>query len=202
MGFNKQTLISFQNKNSIILLNPFERLEDGRFSEFKDLPNTWRPSDVYDSAHKRVWEKARKALTADVFVTGANAITMDGKIVSTDGVGNRISAVIFGPYKTIMVVGRNKIVTKLDAALDRIKNIAAPLNHLRHASKHSTRDENNKKNDSLYRLSKLPCVQKGYSADCGSSLCSRRCTMIMESGTGGIYKDRIHVIIVNENLGC
>lgn len=52
-----------------------------------------------------------------------------GDIVSSDGVGNRVSGVIFGPKKVIMVVGRNKI----NAALERIKQVAAPLNHIRHA---------------------------------------------------------------------
>lgn len=198
-------ILELRDNDEIELFNPFERLPDGRFSEFAGLPNEWLPSDIYDAAHKRVWEKARRALTSDVFLTGANAVTMDGKIVSTDGVENRISAVIFGPYKVIMVVGRNKIVSNIDCALDRIKHIATPLNHLRHALKHSIRGKNSMdkdEKDSLFQLSNLPCVKKGYCIDCGSPQCSRRCTMIMESGTGGIYKDRINVIIVNEILGC
>jgi hypothetical protein len=199
-----EKIYQLRDLKKIELLNPFERLPDGRFSEFEGLPNTWLPKDVYDTAHARVWEKARKALTSDIFITGANAVTMDGKIVSTDGVGNRISAVIFGPYKVIMVIGKNKIVSDLDVALDRIKNIATPLNHLRHALKHSIKNDKGERHekDSLFQLSNLPCVKKGFCTDCGSPQCSRRCTMIMESGTGGIYKDRIHVIIVNENLGC
>jgi hypothetical protein len=198
-----ETLYGWRDKGLITIMNPFERLEDGRFSEFKGLPNKWLPSEIYDVAHKRVWEKARKALTADIFLTGANAVTMKGQIVSTDGVGNRIAAVIFGPYKVIMVVGRNKLVSNLDLAMDRIKNIAAPLNHLRHAQKHRIGDDDKPiENDSLYQLSNLPCVKKGFCTECASPQCSRRCTMIMDSGTGGIYKDRIHLVIVNEDLGC
>lgn len=138
------------------------------------MPNQWLPSDVYDAAHQRVWEKARKALTSDIFLTGANAITLDGKIVSTDGVGNRISAVIFGPLRVIMVIGRNKIVSNLDNAFDRIKNIAAPLNHMRHATKHAIAKKGGGKDerDSLFQLSNLPCVKKGYCNDCGSPQCS------------------------------
>src|SRR3990172_1013490 len=44
--------------------------------------------------------KIRKAhLTCDVFLTGANALTLDGMLVSTDGIGNRVGAMIFGPNR-------------------------------------------------------------------------------------------------------
>lgn len=196
-------LKNWQDKGIISILNPFERLEDGRYIEFRDIPTSWMPTpDAYNEAHRKVWEKARKALTSEIFLTGANALTIKGQIVSTDGVGNRLSAVIFGPYRVIIVVGRNKIVNDIDEALERIKNIATPLNHLRHAEKHSRRiDGKPLEKDSLYQLSKLPCVTKGYCVECGAANCSRRCTMIMDSGTGGFYKNRIHVVIVNENLG-
>lgn len=199
-----ESLKEEQDKGEIKLLNPFERLSDGRYSEFQDIPIGWMPSpDAYNEAHRRVWEKARKALTSDIFLTGANALTMQGQIISTDGVGNRLSAVIFGPYKVVMVVGRNKITNNINEGLDRIKNIAAPLNHLRHAEKHSRKiDGKPLENDSLYQLSKLPCVTKGYCMECGAPNCTRRCTMIMDSGTGGYFKDRIHVVIVNDDLGC
>lgn len=193
-------LYPLQEEGLIEMVNPFERLEDGRFSEFRDQPNDWIPKDIYDSIHRRVWEKARKALLSDVFITGANAITKDGIIVSTDGVGNRLSAVIFGPYKVIMVVGRNKIVDGIPEAFNRIKNVAAPLNHYRHFSKHNV--TNSKKEYGMNKLAQLPCVFKGYCVECGSPNCTRHATMILEKDTGGIFKDRIHVIIVNRDLGC
>lgn len=195
---------SISSMSNCSIVNPFDRLEDGRYSEFKDLPQGWIDANLYDDAMMRVMNKMRDALNSDVFITGANAVTMDGKIVSTDGVGNRLSGIIFGPYKVIMVVGRNKIVNNLEEALSRIKNIATPLNHLRHAIKHSRKNDDGSfiENDSLYKLSKLPCVIQGHCVDCGSPMCSRRCTMIMESGTGGSIKNRIHLVIVNEDLGC
>ena len=184
------------------IYNPFERLEDGRFKEFEGLPNEWIPTDVYNELHRKVWEKSRKALLSDVFVTGANAVTMDGKIVSVDGVGNRIAAVIYGPYKVIIVVGRNKIVENQEDAISRINNLTTPLNHLRHASKHCANvGKEEREKYALYKLGELPCVQKGHCVDCHSPLCSRHCTMILEKTTGGHYKDRINVIIVNEVLG-
>jgi len=54
--------------------------------------------------------RRRKGLVAKYFVTGTNAITEDGKIVNTDGLGNRLAGLCFGPSKVIIVAGRNKIV--------------------------------------------------------------------------------------------
>ena len=71
----------------------------------------------------------RQAMTADVFLTGSNAVTLDGKLVNVDATGNRVAAMIFGPKKTIVVAGVNKIVHTVGEALDRITaNWAAPQN--------------------------------------------------------------------------
>jgi L-lactate utilization protein LutB len=59
----------------------------------------------------------RQASLADVFLTGSNAVTLDGKLVNTDATGNRVSAMIWGPKKTILVAGANKIVQDVDEAL-------------------------------------------------------------------------------------
>ena len=72
-----------------------------------------------------------RQLTSDVFLTGTNAVTLDGKLVNTDGVGNRVAAMIFGPGKVIVVVGTNKIVPDVEAAEERIKLYAAPINNKR-----------------------------------------------------------------------
>ena len=148
-------------------------------------------------------EKMREALLSDVFLTSANAITTNGEIVCTDGVGNRLSGIIFGPYKVLLVVGRNKIVDSEEEDYSRIRNITAPINHLRHAKKHSRRNEDGSylEVDSLYQRINLPCVTKGHCLDCKSKTCTRRVTMTMRSGTGGSIKNRVHVIFVNEDLG-
>ncbi len=188
------------SEKELTIYNTFERLEDGRYSEFNGQPNDWIPAEVYNELNRKIWEKSRRAMLSDIFFTSANAVTMDGKIVSVDGVGNRIASVIFGPYKVVLVVGRNKIVENVDEAISRIKNLATPLNHLRHAVKHGIKGER-AKDYGVYKLGELPCVKKGHCVDCNAALCSRHCTMIMEKGTGGYFKDRIHVILVNENLG-
>jgi len=124
--------------------------------------------------------RARKAGTqADCFVSGSNAITYDGKIVNIDGMGNRLAGFCFGPGKVIIVAGRNKIAPDLEAALHRVRNVAAPMNAMRFGLK-------------------TPCVKTGECSDCDSPdrICSL--TLIMEkSKTEG----RVNVILVNEELG-
>jgi len=65
-------------------------------------------------------------LACEFFLTGTNAVTQDGKLVNTDGSGNRVAGMIFGPRKVIVVIGKNKIVKNADEALYRIRNIIAP----------------------------------------------------------------------------
>ncbi len=91
----------------------------------------------------------RQQLTADVFLTSSNAITETGQLVNVDGAGQRVAAMIFGPKKVIVVAGVNKIVMDLNAAIDRINNIAAPINAKR-----------------LNR--KTPCTTTGVCSDCES----------------------------------
>lgn len=67
-------------------------------------------------------------LTCDIFITSSNAITEDGKLVNIDGMGNRVASMIFGPKKVIVIAGINKIVKEVHAGIDRIRNIAAPMN--------------------------------------------------------------------------
>jgi L-lactate utilization protein LutB len=126
----------------------------------------------------------RKALLADVFLSGSNALTMDGKIVNVDATGNRVAGLVFGPRKAIVVVGVNKIVKNVEEALERIKTIAAPLNAKR------IRNERN------WEL--LPCVEAGRCVDCNAE--NRICNVI------GIIEKKpraidVTVIIIGEKLG-
>ncbi len=76
-------------------------------------------------------EIRRKQLTCDFFLTSTNAVTLDGKLVNVDGVGNRVAAMIYGPKKVIVVAGINKVVKDVDSALERIELWAAPMNNKR-----------------------------------------------------------------------
>lgn len=125
-------------------------------------------------------EARRKSLQADVFLTSANAVTMDGEIVNIDGVGNRVAAIVFGPKKVIMVVGANKLVMEEKDAVNRIKCEACPPNTTR-----------------LGR--KTPCAVTGKCTEClakGETIC---CHTVTTRFSG--INDRIHVILVNEVLG-
>lgn len=92
-------------------------------------------------------EILRSQLTCDVFISGSNAVTMDGFLVNVDGNGNRVAALTFGPKKTVVVVGTNKIVRNLEEAQVRIETLASPMNNKR-------LDKPN------------PCVKTGVCQDC------------------------------------
>lgn len=91
-----------------------------------------RGSIVYDKELSKGREERqaakKKALVADWYITGSNAISLDGRIVNIDHSGNRVAAITFGPEKVIIVVGKNKIVGTLEEAINRVKNVACPLN--------------------------------------------------------------------------
>ena len=79
-------------------------------------------------SREQVLEVYRASFSADVYLTSSNAVTEHGELYNVDGNSNRIAAIAFGPSKVIMVVGINKIVPNLDAAIRRVKTIAAPKN--------------------------------------------------------------------------
>jgi len=84
----------------------------------------WRPG----LSEEELKQIRRSQLTSDVFLSSSNAVTMDGKLLNADGTGNRVTSMIFGPRKVIIVAGVNKIVKDVDEGLRRIRNVAAPMN--------------------------------------------------------------------------
>ena len=137
--------------------------------------------DPYEKGISReeAYERRRQALLADVLLTGSNAITEDGKIVNLDNQGNRVAGISFGPWRVIIVVGINKIVKNLSEARRRIAQVAAPLNSR--------------------RLKKgNPCEVSGSCENCGLSTRICRKYSVIDGET---EKGRIHIIIVDEELG-
>ncbi len=116
---------------------------------------------------------------ADCFLCSSNAVTEDGILVNLDGNSNRVAAICYGPQKVIMVVGMNKICKDLDAAVYRVRNTAATCNAQRFSIE-------------------TPCKKTGACADCKSpdTIC---CQMLITRYSR--HQDRIHVILVNDDLG-
>lgn len=119
------------------------------------------------------------ASAADVFLTSCNAMTEDGVLVNIDGNANRVSAIAYGPAKVIVIAGMNKVCKDLDGAMKRARNVAAPVNAQR------------------FGLS-TPCSQTGSCMDCKSpdTIC---CQFLITRYSH--HKGRIHVILVNDDLG-
>lgn len=127
----------------------------------------------------RKLEIRRAQLTCDLFLSSSNAVTLEGDIVNVDGGGNRVAALTFGPKKTVVIMGTNKIVRDLDAAFRRIEMTASPMNNRR-----------------LNRPN--PCVKAGTCQDCQSE--TRICRVYHVLRRRPLYSDFV-VIIVGEPLG-
>ena len=125
-------------------------------------------------------EQAMKdALFCDTFIMGANAMSMDGQMVSIDGTGNRIGALVYGPKSVVVIVGMNKVEDTLEEAIRRARTVAAPKNKQRFGDG-------------------TPCAATGICGDCKSEKCicnhiviTRHCRPV----------GRIKFIIVGEDLG-
>lgn len=120
-----------------------------------------------------------KQLTCDLFLSSANAITERGEIINVDGNGNRTNSTTYGPKKVIIIAGYNKIVPDINAGLERVKNVAAPMNAKR------------------LNLS-LPCAETGRCHDCRTEARICRIISIMQRKPGGTD---VSVYLINEDLG-
>ena len=143
-----------------IVYNPYNA--EGRIDRTKNQP-----------------ELRRKGILADYYLTGTNAITEDGYLVNTDGTGNRVASMAFGPKKLILVSGINKLTENIDTAFERIKTVAAPMN----ARRHGWED--------------IPC----YDAKCDECASAHRqcnCSLIIHYSRD---PDRVSVVLVNKELG-
>ena len=121
----------------------------------------------------------KDCLLADVFITGANALSMDGQMVNIDGNGNRVAAIVYGPESILVIAGMNKVMDTLDAAMIRARTIAAPMNKQR------------------FDL-QTPCEVTGTCGDCKSEGCI--CNQILVTRNSKPV-GRIKVILVGEDLG-
>ncbi len=124
-------------------------------------------------------QMAKDAMFADVFLTGANALSLDGEMVNIDGTGNRVAAIVYGPGEVLVIAGMNKVMDTLEDAVSRARTVAAPMNQQRFQFKN-------------------PCTVTGSCGDCKSETCicnqiliTRHCRPV----------GRIKFILVGEDLG-
>lgn len=129
--------------------------------------------------HLEKQQAMRNAMTADVFITGANALSLDGQMVNIDGMGNRVASIIYGPKTVIVIAGMNKVEDTLEKAMIRARTVAAPINQQRF-------------------MGDTPCSKTGSCGDCRSESCicnqiviTRHCRPV----------ERIRFILVGEDLG-
>ena len=194
----EKLITNLQNKGYEALY--FENSEDAKNYLNNKIDNktvgiggsiTIKDMDLYDllKTHNNVlwhWmdsenakEILQKAKNSEVYLLSVNALSEDGEIVNIDGISNRISASSFGPQDVYFVVGRNKVTDNLHEAIDRARNVAAPLN--------------------AKRLNKkTPCVIDLKCHDCkGPERICRNMQILFKAPSGCKY----HVIIINEDLG-
>lgn len=77
---------------------------------------------------EEIEEIYRRSFFADAYLCSSNAVTMNGELYNVDGNSNRVAAICYGPRSVIMVVGCNKIVRDIPAAVIRVKRRSAPAN--------------------------------------------------------------------------
>ena len=171
----KTALSLIPKKSSVTMGGAMSAHEIGLVDALKNGDYNFIDRDAYED--KRAAMLA--AYDADYFLCSANAITEDGIMVNIDGNSNRVSAIAQGPRHVIVICGMNKVCPDLDSAMKRARNVAAPINAQR------------------FGLN-TPCSKTGACMDCKSpdTIC---CQFLITRFSR--HEDRIHVIMVNDNLG-
>jgi len=115
----------------------------------------------------------------DCFLCSANAVAATGEVVNVDGIGNRTNGMTFGPKKVLIVAGMNKVAQDLEGALQRIREVAAPM-----------------RAKSLGM--QTPCAETGFCTDCNAPQRICRITTILHRKP--MCTD-VSVILINRALG-
>ncbi|NLJ98733.1 MAG: LUD domain-containing protein [Tissierellia bacterium] len=172
----KETLLEkIELDKSIAFGGSMTLKEIGLYKDLKDRGNEiywhWKAKDGQ--------AELKAARDADIYISSTNALTLDGKLVNMDGVGNRVASMFYGHERVYIIVGRNKLTKDLKEARDRIKNIAGPKN--------------------AQRLDvDTPCKFTGKCNDCDSPDRICKVEVIIHKNTTG---PNINIFLVNEDLG-
>jgi len=132
----------------------------------------------------------RKAFSCDAYISSSNAITENGELYNVDGNSNRVAAMLYGSRKLIVVAGYNKIVKDIDSAIDRVKNVAAPVNCLRLGI------DSYCANAGQCMSCETPDAKMADGCKSDSRICCNYTVMARQRN-----KDRVKVILVAEQLG-
>lgn len=177
---NKGESVSNGGSETLKECNVFDLIKNG---DYDFIDRTVLEGDELRQSYLR-------AFGCDTYFCSSNAVTENGELYNVDGNSNRVACIVYGPKQVIMVVGVNKIVKDINEAITRVKECCAPLN--------------------TKRLNcKTPCAVTGKCISlnsenplicdgCGSE--QRICCNYVVSAKQR-HKDRIKIIIVNENLG-
>lgn len=142
-----------------------------------------QPVTLLDRAKARNEEERslimKQCMTANVFLTGANALSLDGQMVNIDGTGNRVAAIVYGPDTVLVIAGMNKVCDTVEQALSRARTVAAPANSQRLP------------NDT-------PCKITGSCQNCISKECICNQILITRNCRP---EGRIKFILIGEDLG-
>lgn len=170
----REATIGFAGSTSLSQIGITDQLRM-RGAKGLDFPE---PGELtFDEMMRRIDETMRRR--SDILLASSNAVTLDGKLVNVDGTGNRVSNMIFGPKRVILVIGMNKIVRDVNEAIDRIKNVIAPYHAM-----------------ALGR--KTPCATTGQCIDCESPERICNVTTIIEKKPS---RTDITIVLVGEDLG-
>ncbi len=120
-------------------------------------------------------KRRREGMIVDLYITGTNALSINGELINADGSGNRVAAQIFGPKKVLIFAGINKIVDSVEEGFKRIKEVAIPKN--------------------IKRINEM-ALKNGKKATYNENNIANKFTYI-----NGDKKGRTTIVLINEELG-
>lgn len=171
--------IGLGGSQSVVQTGILDELRNGKYK----LLDRYDP--FYDATPELHYGICRDSMMTDIFITGTNAVTMNGELVNMDSSGSRVAAMTYGPKKVIIIVGVNKLVKDIPAAVDRIYEIA-PMNCVKEG--HQT-----------------PCVETGVCCNCNvkqsDGIRGRMCNYLSVILSAHKFPGRLNVIVVAQEMG-
>ncbi len=126
------------------------------------------------------WETLENENASKVFISSANAIAETGEIINIDGRGNRLAGQVFGQKSVYIISGTNKICPDINSAIERARNVAAPMNSKRFQGQ-------------------TPCKAQDKCYDCRSA--DRICRAMLVLMAPMMDMEKVEVVLIDEELG-